>query len=204
MAAQLTQDVHLLVLIHGMWGSTSNLASMHRIMKETRLDDSSIDPDGTAVHVMLPETNQDENTYDGIDWGGERVAVEVCTLSSRCQIACLSAVLQVFEEIEKLAKEGKRVTRFSVTGYSLGGLVARYLVGCVLWPLLLSLLGLILHCKQDTPSAQVLRHRNSGQLQHCSNSSHWPSHLSFPLCQTRLCLWAPASRQDWKTVLCHG
>jgi hypothetical protein len=77
MAAQLSQDVHLLVLIHGMWGSTSNLASMHRIMKETRLDDSSTDPDGTAIHVMLPETNQDENTYDGIDWGGERVAVEV-------------------------------------------------------------------------------------------------------------------------------
>ena len=46
----------------------------------------------------------------------------------------LSALLQVFEEIEKLEKGGKRVTRFSVTGYSLGGLVARYLVGYVLWP----------------------------------------------------------------------
>jgi Putative serine esterase (DUF676) len=81
MSAQLTQDVHLLVLIHGMWGSPSNLASMHRIMKETRLNDSSmyssIDPDGSALHVMLPKTNQAENTYDGIDWGGERVAVEV-------------------------------------------------------------------------------------------------------------------------------
>jgi hypothetical protein len=77
MSAQLTQDVHLLVLIHGMWGTPSNLASMHRIMKETRLDDSSMDPDGSALHVMLPKTNQAENTYDGIDWGGERVAVEV-------------------------------------------------------------------------------------------------------------------------------
>jgi len=72
MSAQLSQDVHLLVLIHGMWGGASNLASMHRLMKETRLDDSSIDPDGSALHVMLPETNQ-----AGIDWGGERVAVEV-------------------------------------------------------------------------------------------------------------------------------
>ena len=77
MTAQLTQDVHLLVLIHGMWGGPSNLASMHRIMKETRLDDSSTDLDGTALHVMLPETNQADSTYDGIDWGGERVAVEV-------------------------------------------------------------------------------------------------------------------------------
>ena len=77
MAAQPSQDVHLLVLIHGMWGNTSNLASMHRIMKETRLDDSLIDLDGTALHVMLPETNQAESTYDGIDWCGERVATEV-------------------------------------------------------------------------------------------------------------------------------
>ena len=77
MPPQLTQDVHLLVLIHGMWGSTSNLASMRRIMKETRLDDSSVDSDGTALHIMITETNQEENTYDGVDWGGERVATEV-------------------------------------------------------------------------------------------------------------------------------
>jgi hypothetical protein len=32
-------------------------------------------------------------------------------------------------EVEKLEKDGEKVTRFSVTGYSLGGLVARYLVG---------------------------------------------------------------------------
>jgi len=76
-AAQLTQDIHLLVLIHGMWGSTSNLASMHRVIEEIRLNDSSVDSDGTALHVMLPETNQAESTYDGIDWGGERVATEV-------------------------------------------------------------------------------------------------------------------------------
>ncbi|KAI0289582.1 putative serine esterase-domain-containing protein [Russula brevipes] len=102
------QDVHLLVLIHGMWGNTSHLASMHRIIKETRIDN---DPDGAELYVMLPETNQAESTYDGIDWGGERVAAEI------------------FDQVEKLEKEGKRVTRFSVTGYSLGGLVARYVIG---------------------------------------------------------------------------
>ncbi|KAF8273138.1 putative serine esterase-domain-containing protein [Lactarius quietus] len=71
MSDQLTQKVHLLVLIHGMWGDTSHVASMHRIMEET----------------------------------------------------------QIFQEIEKLEKGGKKVTRFSVTGYSLGGLLARYVVG---------------------------------------------------------------------------
>jgi hypothetical protein len=108
MSNQPTQKVHLLVLIHGMWGSPSNLASMHRIMEQTRDNQS---PDGTELHVMLAETNQAESTYDGIDWGGERVASEI------------------FQEIEKLEKGGKEVTRFSVTGYSLGGLLARYVVG---------------------------------------------------------------------------
>jgi hypothetical protein len=78
------QDVHLLVLIHGMWGNTSHLASMHRIFKETRIDN---DPDGAELYVMLPETNQAESTYDGIDWGGERVAAEVSVGGIVCQTA---------------------------------------------------------------------------------------------------------------------
>ena len=45
-------------------------------MKETRIHEASVEPDGAALHVMLPETNQAESTYDGIDWGGERVAAE--------------------------------------------------------------------------------------------------------------------------------
>jgi hypothetical protein len=97
-----------------MWGDPSNLASMHRIIEETHINESSLDSDEATLHVILPETNQAESTYDGIDWGGERVAEEI------------------FQSLEKLEKDGKTVTRFSVTGYSLGGLVARYVVGCVL------------------------------------------------------------------------
>lgn len=130
-----THNVHLLVLIHGMWGTPRNLASMHRIMKETRLE-APIEPNGTALHIMLPETNQAESTYDGIDWGGERVAAEASISIHCCLIASLIAFLQIFQEIEKLESEGKTVTRFSVTGYSMGGLLARYVVGCVL----------LLHC----------------------------------------------------------
>ena len=53
--------------------------------------------------------------------------------------ANLNASTQIFQEIEKLEKEGKKVTRFSVTGYSLGGLLARYVVGCVANALVLTL-----------------------------------------------------------------
>ena len=79
-STQSTHNVHLLVLIHGMWGNPSHLASMHRIMKETRINEDSVEQDGATLHVMLPETNKDESTYDGIDWGGERVAAEASTL----------------------------------------------------------------------------------------------------------------------------
>jgi hypothetical protein len=41
----------------------------------------------------------------------------------------LMRLLQVYEEIDKLASEGRIVTRFSVFGYSMGGLIARYLLG---------------------------------------------------------------------------
>jgi len=80
-------------------------------MKETRIHEDSVEQDGATLHVMMPETNKDESTYDGIDWGGERVAAEI------------------FQEVEKLESDGKSVIRFSVTGYSLGGLLARYVVG---------------------------------------------------------------------------
>ncbi|TBU40555.1 putative serine esterase-domain-containing protein [Dichomitus squalens] len=107
-----SQGIHLLVLIHGMWGNPSHLAEMRRIMEEKRgQPDSERGPQGERLQILLAETNRDDGTYDGIDWGGERVAEEI------------------FEEVKKLEKDGKKVSRFSVTGYSLGGLIARYVVG---------------------------------------------------------------------------
>ncbi|KAJ6493567.1 DUF676-domain-containing protein [Mycena vitilis] len=94
---------HLLVLVHGMWGNPGHLAELNRIVKDTIPD-----PD---FHVLLAETNKEDSTYDGIDWGGERVAEEIIA------------------EVQKLEQEGHPVTKFSITGYSLGGLVARYVVG---------------------------------------------------------------------------
>ncbi|KAI9064022.1 DUF676-domain-containing protein [Trametes sanguinea] len=104
-----SSSVHLLVLIHGMWGNPIHLAEMRRVIEERRGSEKG--PGGEQLHLLVAETNRDDSTYDGIDWGGERVAEEV------------------YEEVKKLENDGKKVTRFSVTGYSLGGLIARYLVG---------------------------------------------------------------------------
>ncbi|EIW79386.1 DUF676-domain-containing protein [Coniophora puteana RWD-64-598 SS2] len=101
-------NIHLLVLVHGMWGNPRHLAELDRIIREVKGD---VETEDTKLAVLVAETNKEDSTYDGIDWGGERVAQEV------------------FDEIKKHEDAGKKVTKFSITGYSLGGLIARYLIG---------------------------------------------------------------------------
>lgn len=70
-------DIHLLVLIHGMWGNPAHLAHMDKIIREVKGNTESTVSSGPELAVLVAETNRDESTYDGIDWGGERVAREV-------------------------------------------------------------------------------------------------------------------------------
>ncbi|EPQ56502.1 DUF676-domain-containing protein [Gloeophyllum trabeum ATCC 11539] len=94
-----------------MWGNPSHLAEMNRIICETHKRKDVEESSNAELEVLLPETNRDDSTYDGIDWGGERVAEEI------------------YAKVEKIENDGKKVSRLSVTGYSLGGLVARYVIG---------------------------------------------------------------------------
>ncbi|CAA7263617.1 unnamed protein product [Cyclocybe aegerita] len=66
-------------------------------------------PEHLAELARIARETHGAETPD--DWGGERVASEV------------------LETVKNLEAEGRGVTRFSVTGYSLGGLIARYCVG---------------------------------------------------------------------------
>ncbi|KAL4065904.1 putative serine esterase-domain-containing protein [Scleroderma yunnanense] len=104
-------NVHLLVLIHGMWGNPLHLARMHEIIQQVKGGVENAHSEQTELAVLVAQTNRDECTYDGIDWGGERVSLEI------------------MNEVSKYEMQGKKVNRFSVMGYSLGGLVARYVVG---------------------------------------------------------------------------
>ncbi|KAF9223966.1 DUF676-domain-containing protein [Gyrodon lividus] len=104
-------NIHLLVLIHGMWGNPSHLAHVDKIIHEVKGSAENSGPDEPELAVLVAQTNRDESTYDGIDWGGERVAQEV------------------LEEVKKYEEMGRNVTRLSVMGYSLGGLLARYVIG---------------------------------------------------------------------------
>jgi hypothetical protein len=68
----------------------------------------SVDMD---VIMLNTSSNEGGNTYDGIDWLAERV------------------VKEIKEVQETIAQQAKYVARLSIIGYSLGGLVARCVIG---------------------------------------------------------------------------
>ncbi|KAG9045645.1 hypothetical protein FS837_005922 [Tulasnella sp. UAMH 9824] len=104
-------EVHLLACVHGMWGQPSHVSRLAEIMRETHAKAE----DGVELDVLVAETNREAHTYDGVDWGAERVVQEV-----KDRIAVIEA---------PEANPRKKVTRFSIIGYSLGGLLSRYAVG---------------------------------------------------------------------------
>ena len=57
--------VHLLVLVHGMWGSPIHLLELERMMLEVagkRQDASEIE-----LETLVTRANEGDSTYDGID-----------------------------------------------------------------------------------------------------------------------------------------
>ena len=63
------------------------------------------------VYILVAARNSGSFTYDGIELGGIRVHTEI------------------EEELAKIRSRGGNITKLSIVGYSLGGLVARYAVG---------------------------------------------------------------------------
>ncbi|KAJ7722437.1 putative serine esterase-domain-containing protein [Mycena maculata] len=109
-------ETHLLVLIHGMWGNAGHLAELDRVVVETI--------PGPSLHVLRAETNQEDGREPSVT-----CAVDQLTEELQGHMTGLTGAASIADEIEKLKKEGRTVTRFSITGYSLGGLVARYVIG---------------------------------------------------------------------------
>ncbi|GAA5992019.1 hypothetical protein JCM5350_006251 [Sporobolomyces pararoseus] len=104
--------VHLLVVLHGLWGSPSHVRYVgESVLKAARSKQQSKEENPIELVVLNAKQNEFTATYDGIDLCAERVLNEID------------------EEIERIEKEGAKVERFSIVGYSLGGLVARYVLG---------------------------------------------------------------------------
>ena len=86
-----------------LWGNPSHLVRVREALEQRHRAD--------RLHVLVVKRNSDNHTYDGIEVGGERVAQEI------------------EDELKELEVKGNRITKLSIVGYSLGGLVARYSIG---------------------------------------------------------------------------
>lgn len=102
--------MHLFVLIHGLWGSAAHMAAVKEVLDQTY----GLKAGGDMV-AYATQSNHGTLTYDG---------VEVC--ARRC-------FLELKEVIKRYAdEESITFDRVSILGYSLGGLIARFLVGMML------------------------------------------------------------------------
>ncbi|KAM7185396.1 putative serine esterase (DUF676) domain containing protein [Naviculisporaceae sp. PSN 640] len=94
---------HLCVLVHGLWGNPNHMLSVAQSLRAQHPRDK--------LWILVAKRNSGSFTYDGIETGGERVCHEI------------------EEELEIVRSKGGKITKISVVGYSLGGLVARYAIG---------------------------------------------------------------------------
>ncbi|KAL2264784.1 hypothetical protein VTJ83DRAFT_7294 [Remersonia thermophila] len=94
---------HLCVLVHGLWGNPSHMLNIAKALRAQYARDQ--------VYLLVAKRNSGSFTYDGIELGGERVCLEI------------------EEELELIHSRGGNITKLSIVGYSLGGLVARYAIG---------------------------------------------------------------------------
>ncbi|KAK9316323.1 putative serine esterase-domain-containing protein [Lipomyces starkeyi] len=95
-------DDHLFVLLHGFWGNMSHLYRARELLLNEYPD----------ARVLVASTYAGNLTYDGISICGRRVIAEI---ENR------------IKDIKE--SDGVAIRKFSVAGYSLGGLIARYVVG---------------------------------------------------------------------------
>ena len=95
------QDMHLFVVVHGMWGSGSDVSYIAEQLRAFH----------GPSHVFVSSVNGGTNSYDGIDVCGERLYDEVVAF------------------VASQTETQMRVNRISFVGYSAGGLYSRYCVG---------------------------------------------------------------------------
>lgn len=85
----MVRKIHLLVLIHGMWGNPANLAALNCAIKNKHTEPN------TDLDVLLTQNNRNKATYDGIDWGGERTADEVRPCRNDIPLICADVDLSL-------------------------------------------------------------------------------------------------------------
>lgn len=98
-------EYHLVILVHGLWGVPAHMEYLElQVLQLKQKCPETIATYKTNSHSKFV-------TYDGIDVNGKRVRDEIV------------------QQKEELERGGNKVTKLSVIGYSLGGLILRYAIG---------------------------------------------------------------------------
>ncbi|RIA83708.1 putative serine esterase-domain-containing protein [Glomus cerebriforme] len=96
------RQVHLVVFVHGLWGNPNHLKYLVNLFTHFH---------GDKLHLLNAKCNVSDYTYDGVDVCGKRLVGEIK------------------EELKSIKEMNIKITKFSIIGYSLGGLVSRYAIG---------------------------------------------------------------------------
>lgn len=103
------ENVHLFVLVHGLLGNPNHMNTIEKTVLKTLKGVGS-----QRIVTIKPSSFRFWKTYDGIQRCAELV------------------IADIFYEIEALKQTNKyTVSLFSIVGYSLGGLISRYVIGCL-------------------------------------------------------------------------
>lgn len=101
------ENVHLFVLVHGLWGNPNHMNTIEKALLKSL---SSVSPN--RIVTIKPSSFRFWKTYDGIQRCAELV------------------IADMFYEIEALKETNNyKVSQISIVGYSLGGLISRYVIG---------------------------------------------------------------------------
>lgn len=101
------EEAHIFLLVHGLWGSPTHMLTIEKAVKNSL---SGISKE--RIVTIRPSSFRFWKTYDGI------------------QICAEKAIADLLYEIETLkVKNNCKVVKISIVGYSLGGLISRYVVG---------------------------------------------------------------------------
>ena len=106
-SSQIDHLAHLFVLIHGLWGSANHMITIERMVNDLLPGCTS-----DKIVCLRPSSFSFWRTYDGLKINSDRV------------------ISEIYYEIETLKQtQNLKVDKISIVGYSLGGLIARHVIG---------------------------------------------------------------------------
>lgn len=101
------KPAHLFVLVHGLLGGPNHMQTIDRCLKSLLPSESK-----HKIVTLRPSSFRFWKTFDGLRLNAERV------------------ITDILYEIETLRNENNlKVEKISIVGYSLGGLISRYVIG---------------------------------------------------------------------------